>query len=151
MAEQTQSDVDDLDGLQEVPLDATQDPTDPASKAPYAKPIQELKEPDTPPPQGRQINAASPTRTRQAAPKSVKRHPNSIREPNCPNVTGLQAPKRPTRLGGPRRPTHQPPPPKPHVPPAHPRLGKCSCSHVRPSWTPPTPSNKEKVRSLMGN
>ena len=145
MAEQAQSDADDLDGLQEVPLDATQDPTDPSTKAPYAKLIQELKEPDTPP-QGRQINAASPTRTRQAAPKSVKRHPNSIREPNRPNVAGLQATKRPTRLGGPRRPIHQPPPPKPH-----PRLGKRNCSHVRPSWTPPTPSNKEKVGSLLGN
>ena len=49
MAEQAQSDADDLGGLQEVPLDATQDPTDPATKSPYAKLIQELKEPDPPP------------------------------------------------------------------------------------------------------
>ena len=49
MAEQAQSDADDLDGLQEVALDATQDPTDPSTNAPCARLIQELKEPDTPP------------------------------------------------------------------------------------------------------
>ena len=144
MAEQAQSDADDLDGLQEVSLDATQDSTDPPTNAPYARLIQELKQPDTPP-QGRQSQVAAPTGTRQAAPKSVKRYPNSIRKPNCPNVTGLQAPKRPTRPGGPRRPTHQPPSPKSHVSPAHLRLGKCRRSYVRPSRTPPTSSNKEKV------
>ena len=31
MAEQAQSDADDLDGLQEVALDATQDQTDPST------------------------------------------------------------------------------------------------------------------------
>jgi len=49
MAEQAQSDADDLDGLQEVPLDATQDQTDPSTNPPYAKLIQELQQPDTPP------------------------------------------------------------------------------------------------------
>ena len=49
MAEQAQSDADDLDGLQEVALDATQDPTDPSTNVPYAKLIQELQQPDTPP------------------------------------------------------------------------------------------------------
>ena len=48
MAEQAQSDADDLDGLQEVALDATQDPTDPSTNVPYAKLIQELQQPDTP-------------------------------------------------------------------------------------------------------
>ena len=48
MAEQAQSDADDLDGLQEVSLDATQDSTDPPTNAPYARLIQELKQPDTP-------------------------------------------------------------------------------------------------------
>ena len=42
MAEQAQSDADDLDGLQDVPLDAPQDPTDPSTNAPYAKLITEL-------------------------------------------------------------------------------------------------------------
>ena len=82
MAEQAQSDADDLDGLQEVPLDATQDPTDPSINGPYAKLIQELKQPDTPPPdppQGRQSQGAAPTGTCQAAPKPAKRYPNSIR------------------------------------------------------------------------
>ena len=49
MAEQAQSDADDLDGLQEVALDATQDPTDPSTNVPYARLIQELKQPDTSP------------------------------------------------------------------------------------------------------
>ena len=48
MAEQAQSDADDLDGLQEVALDATQDPTDPSTTVPYAKLMQELTQPDTP-------------------------------------------------------------------------------------------------------
>ena len=52
MAEQAQSDADDLDGLQEVALDATQDPTDPSTNVPYAKLIQELQQPDTPPKDG---------------------------------------------------------------------------------------------------
>ena len=43
MEEQAQSDADDLDGLQEVSLDATQDSTDPPTNAPYARLIQELK------------------------------------------------------------------------------------------------------------
>ena len=51
MAEQAQSDADDLDGLQEVALDATQDPTDPSTNGPYAKLIQELQQPATPLPQ----------------------------------------------------------------------------------------------------
>ena len=148
MAEQAQSDADDLDGLQEISLDGTQDQADPATNGPYAKLIQELQQPDTPPapPQGRQRQGAAPTGTRQAAQKSVKRHSDSIRKPNRQNATGLQAPRRPNRLGEPRRPNHQPPPPEPH-----PRLGKRNCSHVRPSRTPPTSSNKEKVRSLIGN
>ena len=49
MAEQAQSDADDLDKLQEVAQDATQDPTDPSTNVPYAKLIQELQQPDTPP------------------------------------------------------------------------------------------------------
>ena len=49
MAEQAQSDADDLDGLQEISLDGTQDQADPATNAPYAKLIQELQQPDTPP------------------------------------------------------------------------------------------------------
>ena len=48
MAEQAQSDADDRDGLQEVALDATQDPSDPSTNAPYAKLMQELKQPDAP-------------------------------------------------------------------------------------------------------
>ena len=49
MAEQALSDADDLDGLQEISLDGTQDQADPATNAPYAKLIQELQQPDTPP------------------------------------------------------------------------------------------------------
>ena len=66
MAEQAQSDADDLDGLQEVSLDATQNATDPPTNAPYARLIQEFKQPDTPPdpPQGRQSQVAAPTGTR---------------------------------------------------------------------------------------
>ena len=88
MAEQAQSDADDRDGLQEVALDATQDPSNPSTNAPYAKLMQELKQPDTPP-QGRQTQGAAPTGTCQAAPKSAKRAPDSIPKSNCQNAKGF--------------------------------------------------------------
>ena len=72
MAEQAQSDADDLGGLQEVPLDATQDPTDPATKSPYAKLIQELREPDTLPPRPPQRTANQRRISNQNAPSCSK-------------------------------------------------------------------------------
>ena len=144
MAEQAQSDAGDLDGLQDGPQDAPQDPTNLPTQDPYTRLMKELNEPDTPPPQGRQSTAAAPAGTRQATTESVKRHSNSIRGPNCPNVAGFQAPKRPTRSGGPRQ-NPQPPSPKLQIPSAHPRPGKHIRSYVRPAWTPPTTSIKEKV------
>jgi len=139
MAEQAQSDAGDLDGLHDDPQDAAKLPT----QEQYTRLLKELNEPDTPP-QRRQSTAPAPAGTRQATTGSVTRHPNSIGKPNRPNAAGLQAPKHPTRASGPGR-KPQLPSPKFEVPSANPRLGKHIRSCVRPAWTPPTSSNKEKV------